>query len=232
MATIDRLLVIWGEPKAGNRQVIGHLTRSRTGEFHFWYEDDLADAQARGFKLLPQFPVHRRAGAPYSERYLFPLFAERIPAPTRLDAQSMMQRWGVTHLDDQFEVLARSGGIRATDRLELAEYRAPDDDLTRPLELRIASRRHIQDPAPISIGDTLSLRSEPENPSDPRAVAVELEGQHAGYIPRQYTALIGGLLDRGEQLAAQVVRRLVVPEDVGKWVVAISRLPSRTHPAA
>ncbi|HWO21463.1 MAG TPA: HIRAN domain-containing protein [Kofleriaceae bacterium] len=223
MAALDRLLVIWGEPKAGNRRVIGHLARLRNGQFHFWYEDDLAEAQARGFKLLPQFPAHRHADAPYSERYLFPLFAERIPAPTRLDAQTMMRGWGVTHPDDQFEVLAKSGGIRATDRIELAEYRAPDDDLTHPLELRIAGRRHIQDPASITVGDTLFLRPEPENPSDPGAVVIEHESQRAGYVPRQYTALIGSLLDRGESLTARVVRQLIVPEDVGKWVVAVSR---------
>jgi hypothetical protein len=135
----------------------------------------------------------------------------------------MMLQWGVTNPDDQFEVLAKSGGIRATDRLELAEYRAPDDDLVHPLELRIASRRHIHDPAPIAIGDTLLLRPEPENLSDPRAVVIEHKGQRAGYVPRQYTALIGRSLDRGIGFIARVVRQLVVPEDVGKWVVAVSR---------
>jgi hypothetical protein len=223
MAAIDRLLVIWGEPKAGNRQVIGHLARSGSGEFYFWYEDDLADAKARGFKLLPEFPAHRSSAAPYMERYLFPLFAERIPALTRLDAAAMMQEWGVTHPDDQFEVLAKSGGIRATDRLELAEYRPPDDDLTRPLEFRIAGRRYIQDPAPLAVGDTVSLRPEPENPSDPKAVIVDNKGRRAGYVPRQYTALIGRLLNRGDAFVTRVVRQLVVPEDVGKWVVAVSR---------
>ncbi len=223
MAAIDRLLVIWGEPKAGNRQVIGHLARLGSGEFHFWYEDNLADAQARGFKLLPEFPVHRSAAAPYTERYLFPLFAERIPALSRLDTKAMMQEWGVTHPDDQFEVLAKSGGIRATDRLELAEYRSPDDDLTNPLEFRIAGRRYIQNPAPLTNGDMVSLRPEPENPSDPKAVVVDNKGQRAGYVPRQYTALIGRFLNSSHDLAARVVRQLVVPEDVGKWVVTISR---------
>src|SRR5690606_14947995 len=140
-------------------------------------EDNLADAHARGFKLLPEFPIHRNAAAPYTERYLFPLFAERIPALTRLDTTATMQAWGVTSPDDQFEVLAKSGGIRATDRLELAEYRAPDDDLTLPLEFRMAGRRYIQDRAPLAVGDLVSLRLESDNPSDPTAVVVNNKGQ-------------------------------------------------------
>src|SRR5262249_17386592 len=93
MRKIDRLLVIWGEPSTGSRHVIGHLARS-SGEFRFWYEDDLAHAQEHGFQLLPEFPMHRRADDPYAGRYLFALFAERIPAPTRRDAADMLAAWG------------------------------------------------------------------------------------------------------------------------------------------
>lgn len=222
MGTIDRLLVIWGEPTAGNRQVIGHLHRSG-GEFRFWYEDDLARAQARGFQMLPEFRVHRRADDSYTGRYLFALFAERIPAPTRRDFTEMMVAWGVDHPDDQFEVLARSGGIRATDRLELAEYRAVDDTLSQPLEFRIAGRRYIDDAAPLAVGDAVSLRREPDNTADPAAVIVDRMGRRAGYVPRQYTQLLGLWVDRGVRLDGQVIRELPLPADAGKLVVRIAR---------
>lgn len=220
MKAIDRLLVIWGESVAGNRHVIGHLVRS-AGEFRFWYEDDLSRARAHGLQLLPEFPAHRRADDPYVGRYLFALFAERIPALTRRDASAMMAAWGVERPDDQFEVLARSGGIRATDRLELAEYRAPDDDLSEPLEFRVAGRRYIPDAAPIVVGDALSLRPEPENQADPAAVIVDRSGRKAGYVPRQYTHLVARLIDRGALIDCKVVRQLLLPDDVGKWVVRI-----------
>jgi len=222
MTVVDRLFVIWGEPAAGNRVVIGHLERSG-GLFRFWYETDLAAVKSRGFQLLPEFPEHRIAAEPYVERYLFPLFAERIPTLTRHDVKAMMAQWGVEHPDDQFEVLAKSGGIRATDRLELAEYREPDDDLARPLEFRIAGRRHIENPAPLSVGATLALRCEPGNVADPKAVIVDRDGKTAGYVPRQYTSLVGRLLDSGIQLDGQVQRQLVVPDDVDRWVVSVSR---------
>lgn len=227
MRAIDRLLVIWGEPSAGNRQVIGHLARVG-GELRFWYERDLSDAISRGFRLLPEFPEHRVEAEPYVERYLFPLFAERIPALTRHDAKAMMRAWGVEHPDDQFEVLAKSGGIRATDRLELAEYRADDDDLTDSLEFRIAGRRYIpaDDLAPLEVGCSVSLRPDPTNPKDPQAVIVDRYGKRAGYAPRQYTTLFGRLLKAGARLEGEAVRQLLVPDDVGKWVVRVSRARS------
>ena len=219
---IERLLVIWGDPHQGNRHVIGHLARSN-GEFSFWYESDLTRAKAHGFQVLPEFPEHRDCNRPYVKRYLFPLFAERIPALTRQDAKAIMHTWGVDHPDDQFEVLARSGGIRATDRLELAEYRTGDDDLTRPLEFRIASRRHISDPASLAVGDAVSLRREPDNEADPQAVIVDRNGKRAGYVPRQYTTIFTRLLDQAVPLFGEVIRQLIVPDDVGKWVVRIGR---------
>jgi len=222
MTTIDRLVVIWGDPQHGNRHVVGHLARLN-GEFAFWYVDDLANATAHGFSLLPEFPEYRRADRPYRERYLFALFAARIPAPSRRDAKAMLQAWGVERPDDQFEVLAKSGGVRATDRLELLEYRPVDDDLSRPLEFRIASRRHLTDCAPLAISDAVSFRREPTNESDSQAVIVDRNGRRAGYVPRPYAALFARLLDRSTDLRGEVIRQLLVPDDVGKWVVRVTR---------
>jgi hypothetical protein len=222
MSAIDRLLVIWGEPVKGGRHIIGHLERAG-GEVRFWYERDLTKATACGFRLLPEFSQQRAEDDPYRARYLFALFAERIPALSRADAAEMLRAWGVERPDDQFEVLAKSGGIRATDRLELAEYRAPDDELVQPLEFRVAGRRHILDAAPLAVGAKVSLCPEPDNEADAGAVIVDRDGRRAGYVPRQYTELVGRLLERSVAIDGQVTRQLLVPDDVGKWVVRIAR---------
>lgn len=215
-------MVVWGEPAKGGRHVIGHLARS-AGEFRFWYAADLERAFSSGFRLLPEFPRRAGAEAPYRARYLFALFAERIPTASRADAKETMERWGVEHPDDQFEVLAKSGGIRATDRLELAEYRAADDDLAQPLELRVAGRRHISDAAQLTIGDLVTLEPDPTNEADAAAVIIARDGRRAGYVPRMYAPMIGRLLAHPIALDARVVRKLIVPDDVGKWVVSVSR---------
>lgn len=220
--TIDRLFVLWREPDTGRRTVVGHLART-SGEFRFWYEADVA--AARGFALLPTFPEQRLADAPYEARYLWSAFADRIPSPRRPDSQDILQRWGVERADDQFEILARSGGLRATDRIELAEYRAADDPLSTPLEFRIAGGRYAPMQAiAIAAGDDLTLEREPLNEFDQAATLILVrDGQRAGYVPKQYSALIARLLDNGVSLDVTAVRALLIPEDDGRWVVRATR---------
>jgi hypothetical protein len=135
----------------------------------------------------------------------------------------MLASWGVERVDDQFEVLARSGGIRVTDRIELVEYRSDDDELATPLEFRVASRQHFDDPAPLSIGDKVRLIREPSNDYDSRATIIDHAGRRAGYVPRPYVPMFARLLDAGVEVAAKVIRQLLVPDDVGRWVVRAAR---------
>lgn len=226
--TIDHLSVIWSAPSDGGRHVVGHLTRQRVGStFHFWYENDLSASVAKGFTFLPAFPEHRQVDATYDARYLFATFADRIPSAQRADAALMLRSWGVEHPDDQFEVLAKSGGLRATDRIELAEYRAVDDPLVEPLEFRVAGMKHVppDSRSALVVGATLEFEREPSNPHDPCAtvVARTADGMRAGYVPRQYSAMIANLLDLGVALDAVAIRELVLPDDAPRWVVRTTR---------
>lgn len=224
-AKIDRLFVLWCEPAHGRRHVVGHLSRSVTGA-RFWYQPDLSRAMADGFDYLPAFPSHRGEDQPYEARYLWSTFADRIPSPKRPDAKEILERWGVAGSDDQFEILARSGGLRATDRIELAEYRAANDRLAVPLEFRVAGMSFVepQQRARMSVGVRLRLVREPDNVVDPCAAALfSDDGMRAGYVPRQYSELIASLVDAGVQLDVQTVRTLLVPDDVGRWIVRVSR---------
>ena len=219
---IDRLFVMWSDPERGRRHVIGHLER-RDGVFRFWYDDDLATAEARGFERLPAFPHHRTHESPYWARYLFASFAERIPSRARPDAAAMFADWGVENVDDQLEILARSGGVRATDRIELAEYRAIDDDLSRPLEFRVAGSKYVEG-AELTAGERLLLRRDATNEADSCAtIVIASSGRQAGYVPRQHSPLVARLLDGGAVIDAVAVRRLAVPDDAGRWVVRASR---------
>jgi len=227
--TIDKLFVIWSAPSDGGRHLVGRLARRHVGSmFHFWYEDDLSAAFAKGFTFLPSFPEYRRSDLPYEARYLFATFADRIPSAQRIDAARMLASWGVAHPDDQFEVLAKSGGLRATDRIELAEYRAVDDPLFEPLEFRVAGMKYVPPDARggLAIGMVLRFEREPTNPHDPNAtvVARTIDGMRAGYVPRQYSAMIASLLGGGVALEAVAIRELVLPDDAPRWVVRATRV--------
>ena len=58
----------------------------------------------------------------------------------------------------------------------------------------------------MSVGDTLGLVREPDNPHDQRAVAVCWGGVRIGYVPRQVNADIACRLDAGEPLACHLTR--------------------------
>lgn len=68
------------------------------------------------FEPLPGLPdVHRR----YDSDQLFPVFANRVMPRRRPDYDLFTARLDLTGDADPFEVLARSGGRRATDRIEV-----------------------------------------------------------------------------------------------------------------
>jgi len=219
----DRLVVLWRDAD-GRRHVIGDLWRESDGRFAFGYRPDLDGARNVGFERLPEFREERLEDAPYRSSYLFPTFAQRIPSPKRSDRAALLREWGVDDADDPMEILARSGGIQLTDSLELAEYRPEDDDLRRPLEFRLAGRRHFGASARLKEGTLLRLRREPTNDHDSSATLVLLvDGEPVGYVPRQYSAMVARLLDQGAVLATRTVRRHLLPEELGPWVLEISR---------
>lgn len=222
MPTYSKLFVIWRAPTAaGTRHVIGTLARTPQGYAFEYLPQHATEAAAQsGFREIFGFPV---AGHVFESRYLFPIFQERIPSPARADFKRMMADWGVERVDDPIEVLARSGGVLATDRLELAEFRAEDDPLTVPLEFRIAGlQKRPGASAKLAIGDSLKLEREPENVADAHATLVaRIDGETVGYVPQQYAGLIARKLDAGCVLSATTVRKILLPEAIGAWVVRV-----------
>ncbi len=220
MSRFDHLIVLWQAPDDGTRCVIGDLRRSQDGGFSFAYREDLADAEARGFAELTEFPERRR----YQSSYLFATFAQRIPSPRRPDFREIIESWGIEDADDRLEILARSGGIQMTDRLELAESRPSDDDLVTPLEFRIAGMRNYTGADRVKPGDRLAFRREPENKFDSNAaMVITLDGENVGHVPRQYSELVARQLDADHGLDVVAVRQLSVPADAGRWVVRVQR---------
>ncbi len=90
--------------------------------------------------------------------------------------------------------------------------------------MRVAGMKHYSGADSVQAGKHLSLSREPANEYDADAVAIETEvGAKVGYVPRQYSRLIAGLLDGGASLHAKAVRRLLGTEEGGRWVVRIER---------
>ncbi len=214
---ISRLFVLWRTSDERRRFIIGHLRREQ-GVYSFAYEADLKDAYANGFALLAEFPEHRTADRPYrSEGYLFSTFAQRVPSPKRSDYGELMAQWQVDRPDDPFEVLARSGGILATDGIELAEYRAAGDALLEPLRTRIAGTRHYTGSKTAHADDRVDLVPEPSNRFDDDAVKIVIHGDTIGYIPKCYSAVVSALLKSRKPIITKLLRPISLPDDPGRW---------------
>lgn len=233
MPRFDRLYVLWSEPPSDRRRhVIGQLWRDHDGSFFFGYEGGTEALEDRGFVPLAEFPERRLVDAPYRSEVLFSTFAQRIPSPKRPDYHRILESWGVRDPSDPLEILAMSGGVQATDRLELAEYRTITDDLTVPLHFRVAGERFYDGAAKLHPAERVELRREPSNPVDPSAtLVVAMAGERVGHVPRQYCALMAHLLDAGRELDATAVRRLTVPEDRDRWVIRVQARDVRRREA-
>ena len=56
------------------------------------------------------------------------------------------------------------------------------------------------------VGDSLNLIREPQNVHDSRAIRVEWQGQHIGYVPRRENTDIARLMDHGVPVVARISR--------------------------
>ena len=111
-----RMYATWRNPD-GLIRPVGVLTRSSTEEgdrYRFVY---LKAAEGfEDFECLPGLPDIRRV---YEADYLFPVFRNRLMPRRRPDYEDYVGRLGLNSNADPFEVLLRSEGRRATDRIEV-----------------------------------------------------------------------------------------------------------------
>lgn len=73
----------------------------------------------------------------------------------------------------------------------------------------LAGFQHHAGPALFALmreGDELSLRREPDNPYDRRAVRVEWRGSQIGYAPRADNVDLARLMDSGVAVEARILR--------------------------
>ena len=153
---------------------VGMLTRRAIGakvSFRFVYLK--AAEQLDGFDHLPGLPdLH----SVYESDHLLAVFRNRQMPRRRPDYGEYVRRLDLDIDTDPFEVMARSEGIRMTDRVEVFSYpeRTPDDDLTTLFFGR--GIRHIPGAAEavteVTAGDVLVLADEPDNPVNPRAMLI------------------------------------------------------------
>ncbi len=138
------------------------------------------------FRSLPGLA---RVGTPYRSEELFPLFRERILSPRRPDYASTMDALDLPSGAEPFEVLARSGGHRAGDSIQVIPVPTPGPDGAISMLFFAHGVRHMNPRAQDAIGrlrrgHRLQLVDEPWNPVNNRALLVADDSDLAlGYVP-------------------------------------------------
>lgn len=186
-ATDERALYVsWRDPEGGSIHPIGRLVRrvGPEGERYSFAYLKLAE-QFPGLEPLPGLPdLHQR----YDSDHLFPVFANRVMPRTRPDFDLLASRVDLTGDADPFEVLARTGGRRATDRIEVfaAPQRTENGEST--VLFLVRGIRHVDGAADavreLRAGDQLVLVDDRDNPVNQRAVLLNAgDGRRIGFVP-------------------------------------------------
>jgi hypothetical protein len=222
------LYVTWRRPE-GLMVPVGRLTQVSTSDgpvYRFVY---LKGAERETeFQALPGLPeLYRR----YESAALFPVFANRVMPRDRRDFPELLDQLDLAATADPFEVLGRSEGIRATDRVEVfpGAFRLPDGQLSTVFFLR--GIRHLDGAAAavehLQAGDLLVMQAQPDNEGNPMAVLLcTRTGEQVGWVPDYLLDLIADLEHLNGQAPTITVEH-VNPPSVAPHLRVLCRAAAR-----
>ena len=190
--TIRALFVSWQAPDSRRYFPVGRLAIDllpEQADYEFVYIRGTFEAMKVGFRPFLGFPDVQGV---YRDDRLFPFFTNRLMPRNRPDFDGFLARLGLNSADaDDMGILARSGGVRATDSLEMFPLPVRDPQ-TGCFETRFWMHgfRHLAADQQARVlelrpGDVLTAVREPFNPTDPNAIQLFAPGRvFVGYVPR------------------------------------------------
>lgn len=220
-----RLLVTRQDPSTRRYAAIGLLTCTG-GTYEFSYLRSAVDAP--GFRPLLGFAALNR---PYRSERLFPLFAQRVMDPRRPDRPRWLSSLGLDGDPDVMEILARSGGRREGDHLELLTLPRIEDDGRTKISFLVHGVRHagsFDDIGHLAVGARLRLVDDRNNPVNARALLVSgADGRRLGWVPDPLVEFVRHVRDRGD-VDVRVLR--VNPVELGPHQRLLVELSGRADP--
>ncbi|MFA5865734.1 MAG: DNA-binding protein [Phycisphaerae bacterium] len=188
-----KLYLAWQDPTSRCWHPIGRLTFD--GKiYRFVYTKGACEAQSKcNFQPLVSFPDLNKI---YEGEDLFPSFSNRVLSPSRPDFGDFVQWLNIPEdKDDPFALLARSGGRRATDTLEVFPCPEPDENGQYHIHFFVHGLQYLPPPSQERVsrlkpGEVLLMAYDFQNPYDNLALMLRTNDASpgdryiVGYCPR------------------------------------------------
>jgi hypothetical protein len=188
--------------------------------YEFTYVRGVVDAEKHGFTPFRELPDTRQV---YWFDELPPLFTNRLMPRSRPDFREHIARLGLGHDVDLLApelILARSEGRKVTDHLEITA--SPEfDQATKTWVYFGFARgvRHVEGAEAavreVRVGDSLRIERDLTNAWDARALFVlRSDAACLGFVPHILVEDLGGLMERGVAVRAEVARVNLPPAPI------------------
>ncbi len=187
-----KLFVSWRSPATRLIHPVGRLDFDAAAHrYEFRYIRAADRAAADGFTAFPEFP---KLGDVYRSTELFPLFANRVMPASRPGYPSFLDALGLSpEAANPMAVLARTGGARVTDQVELFPVPLPNHDGCYLTHCLLRAVKYMPPAAGerlarLEVGERLYPMPDPQNPADPHAIAVRTADYVViGFVPAYLT---------------------------------------------
>ncbi|HEJ7999416.1 TPA: HIRAN domain-containing protein [Serratia liquefaciens] len=207
MKTHNSLFLAWQSPETRDWHVVGQLNE-RENDYVFKYTKG-----AMKVKNFIPFSGMEDISSTYSSKELFPLFKNRVLSARRPEYPQFMKWLGLDKNEfSAMEMLARTGGARATDNLQVFKRIEIQEDGTFDYYFFAHGISYLSESAKERInnlkdGEKLYLCPDPQNEYDECAVMIRTGGpvEIIGYCPRYIAKVIGIFLaSSGSKLSLKV----------------------------
>jgi hypothetical protein len=231
------LFLAWQDPESRRWFTVGRLD-VKPGLYSFTYTNGALNAKNNaGFEPLAAFP---ELGQDYTSNEIFPLFSNRFLPTYRAEYSDYLKWLNIPESEkDPVAILARSGGQRATDTLEVFPMPIRNECGAFEFHFLVHGLRHMAPEAVLRVsalgtGERLLAMRDVQNPKDPRAIAlrtaetVENDMYIVGYLPRYLCDDYFQLAEEGSYPTITVERVNLPPAPVQFRLLCKAIVNSRT----
>lgn len=208
---LRRFIVVWQNPVSRKFVAVGDLeVDHREGDViqsRFSYRSDELAGEFHPFLAFPRLQEDYK-----HDGDLFAFFSNRVMSAGRPDFGQYISALGLTtEQAGPVEILARSGGERATDTIQVVPYPDVLDDGTERRLFLVSGVRHIDGAderiAGLVPGQRLELREEPNNVVNPKAVLIDAsEGAPIGWVPDYLIEDLSKYREDARPISVSVIR--------------------------